>query len=121
MEPTGTKLGYLRKCMDKRFGHKTREAFERVTGLTPTDYWVESYPGGAALPPDKTGVEYANTHGATIFGWQAHGNGCGGQQGVSDEEIQARLDSEIQKLKAAYPGTHYRIFVTESGIDVREV
>ncbi len=120
MKEQGT-LGYLRRCMDKRFGNDTREAFEKETGLGPTDYWDESYPGGAALPTDETGVAYASHHGATIFGWQAHGDQCGGQKGVPDSEIQQRLDMRIAELKQKYPGRHFRIFATEERIDIKEV
>jgi hypothetical protein len=114
-------LGYLRRCMDKRFGAVTRSAFEKATGLGQNDYWDESYPGGSALSPDETGVRYAAAHGAAIFGWQAHGNHCGGQPGVDDAEIQARLDAQITKLKKQFPGRHFRIFATEKGIDIKEV
>ena len=116
-----TNLGYLRRCMDKRFGEPTRQAFEKATGLGPTDYWDESYPGGTALPVDETGVVYACQHGATIFGWQAHGNHCGGQPSVPDSEIQQRLDTQIAELKQKYRGRHFRIFATEAGIDIKEV
>jgi hypothetical protein len=115
------KLGYLRRCMDKRFGEVTRKAFEKATGLGSADYWDESYPGGAALDHDMTGLEYAISHGATIFGWQAHGNHCGGQPGVSDEEINNRLDNQTALLKKNYPGRHFRIFVTEQGVDIEEL
>jgi hypothetical protein len=115
------KLGYLRRCMDKRFGAETREAFEKAAGLGSNDYWDESFPGGSAVPVAETGVEYATHHGAGIFGWQAHGDHCGGQPGVHDADIQARLDSQIAVQKAKYPGRHFRIFATEEGIDIKEV
>jgi hypothetical protein len=117
----GSSTGYLRKCMDKRFGKATRDAFEKISGLGPLNYWLESYPGGAAVSTNSTGCSYAASHGATIFGWQAHGSGCGGQPGISDEEIQKRLDAEIAKRKAEFPGTHYRIYCTENGVEVNEV
>ncbi|MBI2404739.1 hypothetical protein HYV22_00995 [Candidatus Gottesmanbacteria bacterium] len=107
--------------MDKRFGEKTRKSFEQATGLGPEDYWDESYPGGSAIPADETGVTYAFEHGASVFGWQAHGDHCGGQKGVPDSEIQERLDTQIAKLKQKYPGRHFRIFATEEGIDIQEV
>lgn len=114
-------LGYLRRCMDKRFGEVTRKAFEQATGLGPNDYWDESYPGGTPLETSETGVNYATHHGVTVFGWQGHGDNCGGQPGVSDEEIQKRLDAQIAVLKEKYPGRHFRIFVKESGAEVTEV
>lgn len=114
-------FGYLRHCMDRRFWPDTHKAFEKATGLRPNDYWIESYPGGAALPTSETGVEYAVNHGATIFGWQAHGDHCGGQKDVPDREIQERLDTQIAELKQKYPGRHFRIFATEAGISIKEV
>lgn len=113
--------GYVRRCMDKRFGAATRVAFEKATGLGPNDYWDESYPGGAALDTNPMGVEYAVTNGATIFGWQAHGDHCGGQPGVSDAEIQARLDAHIAQLREKFPGRHFRIFARETGVEIQEV
>lgn len=115
------KLGYLRRCIDRRFGAKTRTAFEKVTGLGPDDYWDEAYPGGTALPAPTNGADLAAEHGASIFGWQAHGSKCGGQPGVGDSEIQDRLNAQIAQLKKRYPGHHFRIFATEVGIDIREV
>ena len=101
--------GYVRRCMDRRFGQATRKAFEEKTGLAPTDYWDESYP------------EYAASHGATMFGYQAHGDHCGGQPDVSDADIQARLDVQIAQLSKKYPGRHFRIFATEAGVEIKEV
>lgn len=121
MDITQGNFGYLRRCMDKRFGEKTRKAFEKAAGIGPNDYWDQSYPGGTAVPTDPTGVDYAIQHGATVFGWQAHGDHCGGQPGVSDSEIQKRLDNQIAELKQKYPGRHFRIFVKETGIEVEEV
>jgi hypothetical protein len=118
---TTPKLGYLRKCMDWRFGWATRAAFEKSAGLGPNDYWVESYPGGSALPVDEKGIQYAVSHGAAIFGWQAHGDHCGGQPDVADSEIQRRLDEQISIYKARFPGRHFRIFITEEGVDIKEV
>lgn len=114
-------FGYLRRCMDKRFGAETREAFEQKTGLGPNEYWDESYPGGAALPTADTGLQYAVGHGATVFGWQAHLDHCGGQPGVSDEEIIAQLDAQIAALKKQYPGRHFRIVASNTVIDIQEV
>lgn len=115
------KLGYLRRCMDKRFGAKTRAVFEKATGLGQDDYWDEAYPGGAALPALTNGVDLAVEHGAIIFGWQAHVDHCAGQPGVSDEEIAKRLDSHIEELKRRFPGRHFRILASKSGIDIQEV
>lgn len=116
-------LGFLRTCMDRRFVAATREAFERVTGLKATNYWHESYAGGAAVTPaNVVGEEYAIAHGATIFGWQAHINNCGGQPGVSDEEIGKRLDRVVAAMQAKIPhARHFRILASEAGVDIQEV
>jgi hypothetical protein len=116
-------LGFLRTCMDKRFVAATRAAFERATGLSATDYWHESYAGGSAVAPASTvGEVYAVAHGATIFGWQAHINTCGGQPGVSDEEIGKRLDRVVAAMVEQYPhARHFRILASERGIDIKEV
>ncbi|EFH82099.1 hypothetical protein [Ktedonobacter racemifer] len=116
-------FGFLRTCMDKRFVAATRAAFERASGLSSNDYWHESYAGGSAVPAaNNVGEEYAAEHGAAIFGWQAHINNCGGQPGVSDQEIEQRLDSVIQEKVQKYPqARHFRIVASEAGIDIREV
>jgi len=117
-----TLKGYVRACMDRRFIVPTMKAFEEATGLKPGDYWVESYPGGSALPTSPTGETYASQHGATIFGWGAHGDNCGGQPGVSNDEIQQRLDEVIaEKIELYSECAHYRLFATESGVDVRRI
>ncbi len=122
MSSTST-LGFLRTCMDRRFVAATREAFENATGLGPADYWHESYAGGAALAPAAAiGEEYALAHGASIFGWQAHLNGCGGQPGVGDQEIARRLDRTLAAMKGKFPqARHFRILASEYGIDITEV
>lgn len=119
---SGNTLGFLRTCMDRRFIAATRAAFERATGLQATDYWHESYAGGSAVPPaNGVGEEYALAHGATIFGWQAHINNCGGQPGVTDEEIGKRLDRTVAAMQAKFPNArHFRILASETGIDIQE-
>jgi len=109
--------------MDRRFVATTREAFEKATGLGSTDYWHESYAGGAALAPATAiGEEYALAHGASIFGWQAHINNCGGQPGVSDQEIVRRLDRTLAAMKGKFPqARHFRILASVDGIDIKEV
>ncbi len=116
------RLGYLRTCMDRRFVEATRRAFEEVTGLKNAQYWHEANPGGAGLDIDPTGEDYAAAHGATIFGWQAHGDKCGGQPGVGDAEIEARLDALIaEKMKKFPDAQHFRIFAIEGHIQIEEV
>jgi len=119
----GYRYGFLRTCIDTRFVASTREAFEKASRLRPADYWHESYAGGAAVPPANTrGEEYAASHGVTIFGWQAHLNGCRGQPHVSDQEIIKRLDRVIAKKRKKFPNArHFRIVASEEGIDIQEL
>jgi hypothetical protein len=116
-------LGFLRTCIDKRFVDGSRRAFEWSTGLMATEYWHESYAGGSAVPPPNTiGEDYAAAHGATIFGWQAHVDNCGGNPGASNQQIEQRLDETIQAMLAKYPNArHFRILASEIGVDIREV
>lgn len=116
-------FGFLRTCIDKRFVAVTRAAFEAAVPLGPADYWHEAYAGGSALPPPNTiGEDYAASHGASIFGWQAHIDGCGGLPGRSNQEIESLLDSNIQQMQKKYPGArHFRIVASESGVSILEV
>jgi len=108
--------------MDRRFVEATRQAFQEKTGLGDTDFWQESWPGGAAVAHDQLGENYAYHHGARILGWQAHGDRCGGQPGISNEEIQQRLDAVIAQKAEKFPvATHFRIFVTEGVVSIREI
>ncbi len=118
-----SEAGFLRTCIDKRFVAASRQAFEQFTGLSATDYWHEAYAGGSAVEPANTiGEDFAASHGATIFGWQAHIDNCGGLPGVSNEEIERLLDARIRHMLAKFPhARHFRIVASESGIDIREV
>jgi hypothetical protein len=117
------RYGFLRTCIDQRFVTSTRAAFEKASGLRPAEYWHETYAGGAAVPPPNTrGEEYAASHGAANFGWQAHLNGCRGQPHVIDQEIIRRLDRVIAKKRKKFPhARHFRIVASEQGIDIQEM
>jgi len=117
------RYGFLRTCIDQRFVTSTRAAFEKASGLRPAEYWHEAYAGGAAVPPPNTkGEDYAASHGAAIFGWQAHLNGCLGQPHVIDHEIIKRLDRVIAKKRKKFPhARHFRIVASEEGIDIQEM
>ena len=126
-------LGFLRTCIDKRFVEGSRRAFETATGLGSTAYWHEAYAGGAARDPSlvgndaKTGNniyadEYAAAHGATIFGWGAHIDACGGLPGASNTEIARALDEHIHAMIEKYPTfQHYRLLASESGITITRI
>ncbi len=126
-------LGFLRTCIDKRFVEGSRRAFETATGLGSTAYWHEAYAGGAARDPSLVGNdprtgnniyadEYAAEHGASIFGWGAHIDTCGGLPGASNTEIAKALDAHIHAMIEKYPDfQHYRILASESGITIVRV
>lgn len=113
--------GYLNVCMDKRFWKKATELFSEKTGLSMTDFWVETNPGGVNTLENMTGQDYAAGHGAEIYGWGAHGSNCGGQPGVSDEASKAKLMERLEEKKAKFPGKrHFGLFLTELGVDIWE-
>jgi len=126
-------FGFLRTCIDKRFVEDSRRAFEAATGLAPTDYWHEAYAGGSAKDPSpavtdlKTGKntyadEYAADHGATIFGWQAHIDKCGGLPDADNLAIARALDEHISAMIKKYPDfQHYRILASDEGITIVRV
>jgi len=123
IQEDGSSAGFLRTCIDKRFVAGSRTAFEQATALSGISYWHESYAGGSALPPPNTiGEDYAIEHGVTILGWQAHIDGCGGQPGVSDQEIEARLDAMVAEKLKEYPNLrHFRILASVNGVAIKEV
>jgi hypothetical protein len=126
-------LGFLRTCIDKRFVEASRKKFEEAAGLSPTAYWHEAYAGGAARDASlvandaRTGNnvyadQYAFEHGATIFGWQAHIDTCGGLPGATNAEIVKALDEHIRAMIAKYPDSlHFRILASNSGIEITRV
>lgn len=115
--------GFLRTCIDKRFVAESRHTFEMYAGLLPTAYWHEAYAGGSALPPPNTiGEDYAASHGATLFGWQAHIDNCGGIPGASNQEIEKMLDQRIVLMLQKYPeARHFRIVASDRGISITEI
>lgn len=125
--------GFLRTCIDKRFVEASRRAFETATGLSPDAYWHEAYAGGAARDPSLVGNDartgdniyadaYAADHGATMFGWGAHIDVCGGLPGATNAEIEQALDKHIRAMIEKYPAfQHYRLLASEKGIDIRRV
>lgn len=126
-------LGFLRTCIDLRFVKASRRKFEEATGLGPAAYWHEAYAGGSARDPSlvandaKTGNniyadQYAAEHGATVFGWQAHIDKCGGLPGADNTDIEKVLDQHIHVMIEKYPDfQHYRILASDGGIDITRV
>jgi hypothetical protein len=122
MNDTQKKLGFLQMCADKRFHAQVEEKFRQLTGLAQDEYWIEATAGGApAISTDVT-ADYAHQHGAVIMGWAAHGDHCGGFPGVSDSDMNGKLDAVIHIRKSRYPDAqHFRIFSTEKGTEGTEV
>lgn len=111
--------GYLSACMDRRFWKKSAELFAEKTGLSMTEFWVETNPGGANTQSNPTGEDYATANGAEMLGWGAHGSHCGGQPGVSDEESRSRLLAKIEEKKAKFPNKkHYGLFLTDDSGEI---
>lgn len=109
-------------CADRRFHSKVEEEFRHLTGLLATEYWIEATAGGAPAVENPKTADYAHAHGARIMGWAAHGSGCGGFPGVSDEEIREKLAKVIEERKTRYPdATHFRIFSTDEETNVEKV
>lgn len=131
----GKPYGFLRTCIDKRFVEASRKAFEEKTGLGSDAYWHEAYAGGAARDPSlvendpQTGNniyadDYAARHDATIFGWGAHVDDCGGLPGAERTAIENALDEHIRAMIAKHPDPtfqHWRILASVRGIDIKRV
>lgn len=112
MPATEGTLGFLQLCADRRYHRKTMAQFERATGLRPDQYWIEATAGGApALDAATATASFAYGNGARIMGWSAHGDGCGGFPGCSDEELRAKLDAAAGERAKDFPAaSHWTLF-----------
>jgi hypothetical protein len=105
--------------MDRRFWWNAAELFAERAGMPLHDFWLEPNPG---TKTDSLGEDFAIAQGAQIFGWGAHGSACGGQPGLTDQEIRIRLDAKIAEKEAKYPDKkHFGLFMTEETIEIWEV
>jgi hypothetical protein len=105
------RLGFLQLCADRRFHRLTMDAFEEATGFAPTDYWIEALAGGAPAVALRTrATEFARSQGATVMGWAAHGDDCGGFPGADDERIRAMLATTVARRRLEYPGAEHLVF-----------
>ena len=110
--PSQEVRGFLQLCADRRYHRKAMAEFERVTNLAPDEYWIEATAGGppafGAATPTAT---YAYDNGATIMGWAAHGDGCGGFPGVDDEGMKAKLQAAAADRAIDFPTVeHWTLF-----------
>jgi hypothetical protein len=107
----GRRLGFLQLCAERRFHRLTMDAFERETGLSPTDYWIEALAGGAPAVALRTrAMEFARSQGATVMGWAAHGDVCGGFPGTGDDRIRAMLETTVARRRLEYPAAEHLVF-----------
>jgi hypothetical protein len=116
-------LGFLQLCADRRYHRKTMEAFERATGLPPNGYWIEATAGGAPTPEAASvTASFAHEHGATLMGWAAHGDGCGGYPGRSDDEMRAAVEAAAREGAEAFPDArHWVLFGVGGEVEVAEL
>lgn len=127
-QPAGDRLGYLHSCIDRRFVRSASAAFSKVSDLAPTQFWQGATAGGAALILGSLeslatigqerdivakGIAHARDHGAELWGWQAHGDKCGGLPGQIDSAIEDQLYDTAQVANEILPGQHFVIFSTE--------
>jgi hypothetical protein len=112
MADDSPKLGFLQLCGERLYHRKIMAAFEDATGLAPNEYWIEARPGGAAAYADKTiAARHAYKNGARIMGWAAHGEGCRGFPGASNEELRRKLRRAAQKRADDFPLVrHFQLF-----------
>ena len=107
----GQRLGFLQLCADRRFHRLTMEAFEEAAGLSPTAYWIEAVAGGAPAVALRTrAAELARARGATVMGWAAHGDGCGGFPQADDARIRAMLETTVARRRLEYPQAEHLVF-----------
>lgn len=98
------RLGFLQLCADKRFHRAICLAFETVGRVDPQRYWLEATAGGSpALDPTTPTSAHAVLNGATVFGWAAHGDDCGGFAGHATVVMRALLHAAIARRALAYP------------------
>ena len=106
-------LGFLQLCADRRYHRKTMDALEAATALTgPDRYWIEATAGGApAFETPTPTAQFAYEQGARIMGWAAHGDTCGGWPGLSNDEIEAKLQAVARERLKGFPDAeHWLLF-----------
>jgi hypothetical protein len=104
--------GFLQLCSDRRYHRKIMEAFERATGLDPSDYYIEARPGGAASWADTTTMaRFAYRSGASFMGWAGHGEVCRGFYGATNDDLRRKVDRTARRRADDFPrATHYVLF-----------
>ena len=115
--------GFLQLCSDRRFHRKIMDEFERVTGLGPTDYYIEARPGGAASWADTTRMaRLAYRSGAGFMGWAGHGDACAGFHGTTNAELRRKLDRTARRRAGDFPrATHYLLFAENGDVEALRI
>jgi hypothetical protein len=113
-------LGFLQLCSERRFHRMVMEAFEETADLAPDGYWIEARPGGAPSWADNTrAARLSHRNGAVFMGWAAHGDGCLGFPGESNERLADRLVSTLRKRAEEFPkATHFGFFAQGEEVHV---
>ena len=114
------RLGFLQLCAERRFHRATMHAFERTTGLSPDEYWIEARAGGSPSWAENTRTaRTAFRFGARHMGWAAHGDTCLRYPEFSDAELRRRLERVARRRAEEFPAaTHYLLFALPDGVEV---
>lgn len=115
---------YLCACMDHRFFERILEEFRAAAGTRMV--YLETEAGGApAFGSEPGSARLAHQHAgiqARIMGWAAHGDGCGGFPGRSNDEMREKLLATVNERRRDFPDCkHLALFATEApdgGVDV---
>ena len=109
-------MGFLQLCADRRFHACLQKRFQEDAKLdSPLKYWIHADAGGTPAMAHLTAApEYCYiTKGVKVMGWSAHGNGCGGFPGLSDDKIREKLEEVAQQNVNKYPkACHFVYFAT---------
>jgi hypothetical protein len=107
-------LGFLQICIEKRFHRFVQNEFQKLTGLSDSQYWLHADVGGSAGMIDNVKApDYAYGKGVKVMGWSSHGANCGGFEGLPDEEIKEKLEETVRLKALRYrEAKHYGLFAT---------
>jgi len=115
---------YLCACMDHRFFERTLTEFREIAGTRMV--YLETEAGGApsfGSEPSSARLAYdVPAISARIMGWAAHGDGCGGFPGRTNDEMREKLIATVKERMRDFPDVrHIALFATEApdgGVDV---
>jgi hypothetical protein len=115
--------GFLQLCSDRRYHRKIMAAFEGVTGLKASDYYIEARPGGAASWADTTKIaRFVYRSGASFMGWAGHGDVCRGFYGATNDDLRRKLDRTARRRADDFPrAAHYLLFGKNGEVEVLRI